>query len=64
MSKNYPFYAFYLEFKQRDVDRGVRIRFSKVHALPDGKGLKALETKVEALAKENVSMSGINLSKG
>ena len=55
------------EFQQRQTDRGIRIatlfaQIAEIHALPDGKGLHALGSAVEALAREGVPMHGINLS--
>lgn len=55
------------EFQQRKVDRAVRIatlfsQIAQTHALKYGKGLWALPAGVEALARENVPMRGINLS--
>ncbi len=60
-------YGLYLEREDRKVDRGVRIatlfaQIAQVHALPNGGGLKALKPSVEALARERVSMSGLDLS--
>lgn len=57
----------YLEFEQRQIDRGVRVatlfaQIAQVHALADGGGLAALKPSVTALAREGVNMSGINLS--
>ena len=57
----------YGEFQQRQTDRGVRVatlfaQIAQIHALPDGKGLRALKAGVEALAREDVPMTGINLS--
>ncbi|MDP7097611.1 MAG: pentapeptide repeat-containing protein [Rhodospirillales bacterium] len=51
----------------RPIDRAVRVatlfaQIAQVHALPGGAGLQALTPSVEALAKEKVSMAGINLS--
>ena len=55
------------EFQQRGVDRGVRVatlfaQIAQTHALPNGKGLRALKCSVEALAREGVLMHDINLS--
>ncbi len=61
------FIAFWLEYEQRGIDRGVRIatlfaQIAQVHALPDGKGLKALTPSVEALVRENVPIERIDLN--
>ena len=62
----YGVYGLMQELEQRDVDRGVRIatlfaQIAQTHALPDGKGLKALTPSLEALACEGVPMRNINL---
>ena len=55
------------EFEQRKADRGVRkatllAQIAQTHALPDGKGLRAVKASVEILAREDVPMIGIDLS--
>ena len=60
-------YGLYYELEDRKVDRAVRVatlfaQIAQVHALPNGEGLTALKPSVEALAKEGVPISNIDLS--
>ena len=57
----------YKEFQQREIDRRVRIatlfaQIAETHALPQGKGLRALKPGVEALAREDVPMRDFDLT--
>ena len=61
-------WAIYDEFQQRKMDRGVRVatlfaQIAEVHALPAGRGLRALKPSVEGLAREGVRMWDIDLSR-
>ena len=57
-------YGVTIDMEKRQIDRGVReaTLFARTHALPDGKGAKALKPSVEALARDGVAMEEINLS--
>ena len=55
------------ELQQRKIDRGVRVatlfaQIAQTHSLPEGQGLRAVKATVEALARENVRMEGIDLT--
>ena len=60
-------YGVTIDMEKRQIDRGVReatlfAMIARTHALPDGKGAKALKPSVEALARDGVAMEEINLS--
>ena len=60
-------YGVTLDIEKRQIDRGVReatlfALIARTHALPDGKGAKALKPSVEALARDGVAMKEIDLS--
>ena len=60
-------YGVTIDIEKRQIDRGVReatlfAMIARTHALPDGKGARALKPSVEALARDGVAMEEINLS--
>ena len=60
-------YGVTIDIEKRQIDRGVReatlfAMIARTHALPDGKGARALKPSVEALARDGVPMEEINLS--
>ena len=60
-------YGVTIDIEKRQIDRGVReatlfATIARIHALPDGKGSRALKPSVEALARDGVTMKEINLS--
>ena len=60
-------YGVTIDIEKRQIERGVREAtlfslIARTHALPDGKGARALRSSVEALARDGVAMKEINLS--
>ena len=60
-------YGVTIDIEKRQIDRGVREAtlfslIARTHALPDGKGSRAVKSGVEALARDGVAMKEINLS--
>lgn len=60
-------YGVTMDIEKRQIDRGVReatlfALIARTHALPEGKGSRALKPSVEALARDGVPMKEINLS--
>ena len=60
-------YGVTIDIEKRQIDRGVReatlfAMIARTHALPEGKGSRALKPSVEALARDGVAMKEIDLS--
>ena len=60
-------YGVTMDIEKRQIDRGVReatlfAQIARIHALPDGRGSRALKSSVEALARDGVAMKELDLS--
>lgn len=60
-------YGVTIDIEKRQIDRGVReatlfAQIARIHALPDGRGSRALKSSVEALARDGVAMKELDLS--